>query len=155
MLFLFSLRVISVIWGLISDKVADAAGQQLDTTLNRIRDDISRRWQAVGMLKSILPSIHYPWEIKSHSIELLLSIMDGYDPKESDDSSVDLSSFTPSIFAVLKVQLLFYFSLEESFPNSVCSYRGITFQGIERIIICAPDASSRKKYFGALKKACY
>ncbi|XP_020265679.1 aberrant root formation protein 4 isoform X2 [Asparagus officinalis] len=117
---------LAVIWGLISDKVADAAGQQVDATLNIIRNHSNKRWLAVCMLKSIFSSIHYPWEIKSHSIDLLLSIMGGVDPKEAYDKSIDFASFMPGIFAVLK--------------------------GIERTVIGAPDASSRKRTFGALRK---
>lgn len=141
----------SVIWGLISDEATEAAGQQLDAAFNGIRHDFSRRWQALDMLKSILSSIHYPCEIKSHSIELILHIMDGSDAKESNNQSVDFSTFTPSIFAVLKVQSPFL-SWKGIFLKSTAHIVEWIFQGIEKIMIYAPEASSRKKAFAALKK---
>lgn len=117
---------LAVIWDLISDQVSEADRQQLNITLSEIRDDPDKKWQVVSMLKSSLSPIHYSWEINLRSVELLLKIIDGSDLKESHDSLIDLSSRMVSIFAVLK--------------------------NIERIIMCAPDGSSRKKVFGALKK---
>ncbi|XP_072969687.1 aberrant root formation protein 4 isoform X1 [Typha angustifolia] len=117
---------LAVIWGYASDDIAKSAGEQLEFVLKKIQNICIERWQAVGMLKRALASIDYPWEIKSKTIELLLSIMDRDRSEESDDDSIDFSPFAPSHF--------------------------ITLQAIERIMIGSSDASLRKKAFAALKK---
>lgn len=117
---------LAVIWGHVSEEVAKAAGEHAMATLNKIRDDRHGRWKALGSLKSLLPSVDYPWVVKSHSIDLILSMTDGTNPVESNEVPIDFSSLMPSIFAVLK--------------------------GIQRTMIGAPDASLRKKAFLALKK---
>ncbi|THU63714.1 hypothetical protein C4D60_Mb01t18750 [Musa balbisiana] len=127
----FSLAVngaaLAVIWGYINNEVAKAAGDQLTAVLDKIRSNRSERWQVIGMLKPILSSIDYSWEIKYHCIDLLASIMDGTNTEEhNDDNDIDFSSVMPSLFT--------------------------TLQAIQRIMISASDASIRKKAFATLRK---
>ncbi|XP_065007733.1 aberrant root formation protein 4-like [Musa acuminata AAA Group] len=127
----FSLAVngaaLAVIWGYINNEVAKAAGDQLTAVLDKIRSNRSERWQVIGMLKPILSSIDYSWEIKYHCIDLLGSIMDGTNTEErNDDNDIDFSSVMPSLFT--------------------------TLQAIQRIMISASDASIRKKAFATLRK---
>nr|XP_010913381.1 aberrant root formation protein 4 isoform X2 [Elaeis guineensis] len=124
--FVMSGATLAVIWGHISDEIAKAAGEQLISVLNKIRNDRTVRWQAIGMFKYILSSIDYPWEIKSHSVELLLCMMEGINSEESSDNHTDFSCFMPSLFSSL--------------------------QAVERIMIGASDASLRKKAYSALRK---
>lgn len=59
------------------------------------------------MLKPILSSIDYSWEIKYHCIDLLGSIMDGTNTEEhNDDNDIDFSSVMPSLFTTLQVLLV-------------------------------------------------
>lgn len=59
------------------------------------------------MLKPILSSIDYSWEIKYHCIDLLASIMDGTNTEEhNDDNDIDFSSVMPSLFTTLQVLLI-------------------------------------------------
>ncbi|EHA8588165.1 aberrant root formation protein 4 [Cocos nucifera] len=124
--FVMSGATLAVIWGHVSDEIAKAAGEQLISVLNKIRNDSTVRWQAIGMFKYILSSIDYPWEIKSHSVELLLYMMEGINSEESSDNHTDFSCFMPSLFSAL--------------------------QAVERIMIGASDASLRKKAYSALRK---
>lgn len=116
---------LTVIWCHISDEVVKATGKQLDDVISKIRKDRFRRWQATGMFKHTLSSIDYPWNIKSHGIDVLLSMFDGI-IYEEDDSGDDFSSFLPNLFSSL--------------------------MAIERIMIGAPDPSLRKRAFIALRK---
>ncbi|XP_008802004.1 aberrant root formation protein 4 isoform X2 [Phoenix dactylifera] len=124
--FAMSGATLAVIWGHISDEIANAAGEQLISVLNKIRNDCTVRWRAIGMFKYILSSIDYPWEIKSHGVELLLCMMEGINSEVSSDNHTDFSSFMPSLFSAL--------------------------QAVERIMIGTSDASLRKKAYSALKK---
>lgn len=117
---------LAVIWGHISDDVEKAAGEQLDVVVSEIRQDRFRRWQAIGMFKHVLTSMEYPWLLKSHCMDVLLSMIDGIIPDEHNDSDDDLSSFLPNLFTSL--------------------------MAITRVIMGAPDPSLRKKAFSALKK---
>ncbi|KAK8938697.1 Aberrant root formation protein 4 [Platanthera zijinensis] len=94
------------------------------TGLSKIQEARFRRWQAIGMFKHTLSSIDYPWNIKSHGIDLLLSMFDGI-IYEEDDSGVDFSSFLPNLFSSL--------------------------MAIERIMMGAPDPLLRKRAFIALR----
>lgn len=100
--------ILIVIWGHISDEIAKAAGEQLMSVLNKIRNDCTVRWRAIGMFTYILSSIDYPWEIKSHSVELLLHMMEGINSEESSDNHTDFSSFMPSLFSALQVVFSYF-----------------------------------------------
>lgn len=54
------------------------------------------------MLKPILLSIEYSWEIKSHCIDLLSMMVPGVVDEQNDDH-IDFSSFIPSLFTTLQV----------------------------------------------------
>lgn len=100
--------ILVAIWGHISDEIAKAAGEQLISVLNKIRNDCTARWQAIGMFKYILSSIDYPWEIKYHSVELLLCMMEGINSGESSDNHTDFSSFMANLFSALQVVFSYF-----------------------------------------------
>ncbi|XP_020103590.1 aberrant root formation protein 4 isoform X1 [Ananas comosus] len=117
---------LAVVWGHISDDIAETAGEQLKSVLREIQNNQTARWQAIGTLKYALSSNDYPWELKSNTIDLLLSIMDGCNTEGSDDNYLDFSGFVPSLF--------------------------VTLQAIEMIMMGSFDASLRKKAFTALRR---
>ncbi|XP_020674855.1 aberrant root formation protein 4 [Dendrobium catenatum] len=117
---------LAVIWGHISAEVEEAAVEQLDIVISKIRQDCFRRWQAIGMFKHILISIDYPWIIKSHCMDVLLSMIDGIIPEEHIGSDDDFSAILPNLFT--------------------------TLMAIERIMMGAPDLPLRRKAFSALRK---
>nr|CAD1840159.1 unnamed protein product [Ananas comosus var. bracteatus] len=117
---------LAVVWGHITDDIAKTAGEQLKSVLREIQNNQTARWQAIGTLKYALSSNDYPWELKSNTIDLLLSITDGCNTEGSDDDYLDFSGFVPS--------LLF------------------TLQAIEMIMMGSFDASLRKKAFTALRR---
>ncbi|KAM0933876.1 putative YAP-binding/ALF4/Glomulin [Dioscorea sansibarensis] len=117
---------LTVMWGHTFEEVAKAAGEEIVAALNILWNDNAKRWQAIGMFKHTLASIDYTWEMKLHCIELLSSILDGGNSDESSGDEIQFSSFTTTIFAAL--------------------------QGIQRFIIGASKASSRKKAFNTFQK---
>lgn len=117
---------LSVIWGHISDEVAQAAEEDLTAVKDELRSNQMRRWQTVGMLKHIYSFINLPWDLKKEAINLLLCITDGNLSQKCDDEHTDLSSFMPNLFASL--------------------------QAIKMVIIYAPDTVLRKLAFDAFKR---
>lgn len=95
----------SVVWGHICDDIAKTAGEQLKSVLREVQNNQTARWQAIGTLKYALSSNDYPWELKSNTIDLLLSITDGCNTEGSDDDYLDFSGFVPSLFVTLQVPL--------------------------------------------------
>ncbi|XP_059461352.1 aberrant root formation protein 4 isoform X2 [Corylus avellana] len=117
---------LSVVWGHISDEVAQAAEEDLTAVKDELRSNQMRRWQTVGMLKHIYSFVNLPWDLKKHAIDLLLCITDGNISQKCDDEHTDLSSHIPSLFAAL--------------------------QAIKMVIIYAPDTVLRKLAFDAFKR---
>jgi hypothetical protein len=93
----------TVIWGHISDEVAQAAEEDLTAVKDELRSNQMRRWQTVGMLKHVYSLVNLPWDLKKHAINLLLCITDGNISQKCDDEHTDLSSHIPSLFAALQV----------------------------------------------------
>ncbi|XP_020584062.1 aberrant root formation protein 4 isoform X2 [Phalaenopsis equestris] len=117
---------LAVIWGHISDEVEKAAGEQLDIVVTEVRQDRFMRLKAIGMFTHILISVEYPWIIKSHCLDVLLSMIDGIISEEQNDVDDDFSSFLPNLFTSL--------------------------MAIKSIMMGAPDPSLRKKAFNAFRK---
>ncbi|KAG6533741.1 hypothetical protein ZIOFF_007616 [Zingiber officinale] len=116
---------LAVIWARINDGITKTDTEKLTSVLTKLQSNRTERWQAIGMLKPILLSIEYSWEIKSHCIDLLsMMVPDVVD--EQNDAHIDFSSFIPSLFTIL--------------------------QAIQRIMIYATDVPLRKKAFSTLKK---
>lgn len=116
---------LAVVWTYMHDDMSKYAGPQLESALKAVQDNYMRKWQAINMFRYTLPSINYPWVIKSHSIDLLLTLVDE-NLIEETNNDVDFISSAPQVFATLKA--------------------------IENVMIAAPDALMRKKAFAALKK---
>ncbi|KAL6839152.1 hypothetical protein ACP4OV_031043 [Aristida adscensionis] len=117
--------MLAVVWTFMYDDMTKYAGAELELALEEIQDNYMNKWEAITMLKYVLSSINYPWIIKSHSINLLLTLAHENDIEEITDH-VDFTFWTPRIFATLKA--------------------------IESVMMSAPEALVRKKAFAALKK---
>ncbi|GAV70567.1 Kinetochor_Ybp2 domain-containing protein [Cephalotus follicularis] len=120
---------LSVIWGHISDRVAQAAEENLSAVKGELQSNQTTRWQSLGMLKHALSLATLPWELKKHAIDFLLSIMDGnvsLNCKLCHDEHSDCSTYMPSLFAAL--------------------------QAITMVMMYAPDPVLRKNAFEALKR---
>uniref|UniRef100_A0ACD6A2B4 Uncharacterized protein n=1 Tax=Avena sativa TaxID=4498 RepID=A0ACD6A2B4_AVESA len=113
-----------VVWTSIHDDISKYAGAELESALKQVQDDYSRKWEAINMFRYVLPSVNYPWVIKSHCMDLLLTLVDDKCSEETN-SHVDFP-YSTQCFATLKA--------------------------IERVMIAAPDALMRKKAFVALKR---
>ncbi|XP_074587195.1 aberrant root formation protein 4 isoform X2 [Curcuma longa] len=116
---------LAVIWAQINDGIAKTDTEKLTSVLTKLQSNRTERWQAIGMLKPILLSIEYSWEIKSHCIDLLSMMVPGVVDVQNDDH-IDFSFFIPSLFTAL--------------------------QAIQRIMIYATDVPFRKKAFSTFKK---
>ncbi|ONM01151.1 aberrant lateral root formation 4 [Zea mays] len=119
---------LSVVWTLMHDDkdMSKYAGEELELAVKEVQGNHMEKWEAINMLKYVLSSIHYPWIIKSHSLNLML-ILSGEDHVEEINNHVDFTCFAHRIFETLKA--------------------------IESVMIAAPMALVRKKAFAALKKA--
>ncbi|KAA8525540.1 hypothetical protein F0562_007407 [Nyssa sinensis] len=117
---------LAVIWGHMSNEVAQAAEQDLAVVKDVLRSNQTKRWQAVGMLKYIFSCVMLPWEFKKHAINFLLCIVDGNVPHQCNNGHIDCSVYMPSLFAAL--------------------------QAVEMVIMYAPEAVLRKSAFDALKR---
>ncbi|CAO2164712.1 unnamed protein product [Urochloa humidicola] len=117
--------MLTVVWAYMYDDMSKYAGEELELALKEVQGNHMMKWEAINMLKYVLSSICYPWIIKSHSINLLLSLA-GENYVQETNNHVDFTSYAPRIFATLKA--------------------------IESIMMAAPEASMRKKAFAALKK---
>ncbi|KAJ0090255.1 hypothetical protein Patl1_12539 [Pistacia atlantica] len=117
---------LSVIWGHVSDQVAQAAEEDLTAVKSELKSNQTKKWQAIGMLKHILSSGNLPYEFKEHAINFLLDITDENISQENDGDHNDFSSYMPSVFAAL--------------------------QAVVMVIICSPSSALRKKTFDAFKR---
>ncbi|KAG6643752.1 hypothetical protein I3843_08G008500 [Carya illinoinensis] len=117
---------LSVIWGHISDEVAQAAEEDLTTVKDELRSNQLRRWQTVGMLKHMYSFVSLPSDLKKHAIDFLLCITDGNVSQNLDDEYIDFALYMPSLFAAL--------------------------QAIKMVIIYAPNTVLRKLAFDAFKR---
>ncbi|KAH7841425.1 hypothetical protein Vadar_029718 [Vaccinium darrowii] len=117
---------LAVIWGFISNELAQAADEDLVAVKAELSSDQTKRWQALGMLRNIFTCVNLPWELKKQAINFLLSILDGSVLHEHDNKHMECLYDTPSIFA--------------------------TLQAIQMVIIYAPEAEIRRNAFHALKK---
>lgn len=102
-----SLIYFTVVWTYMHDDMSKYAGPQLESALKAVQDNYMRKWQAINMFRYTLPSINYPWVIKSHSIDLLLTLVDE-NLIEETNNDVDFISSAPQVFATLKVMLCLF-----------------------------------------------
>ncbi|CAD6339725.1 unnamed protein product, partial [Miscanthus lutarioriparius] len=118
---------LSVVWTHMYDDndMSKYDGEQLELALKEVQGNHMKKWEAINMLKHVLSSIHYPWIIKSHGLNLML-ILAGENHVEEINNHVDFTCYAPRIFATLKA--------------------------IESVMMAAPVALVRKKAFVALKK---
>ncbi|KAF5748146.1 hypothetical protein HS088_TW04G00096 [Tripterygium wilfordii] len=117
---------VSVIWGFNADEVAWAANENLSAVKDELRSNRINRWQAVGMLKHIFSSINLPWDLKKHTFDFLLCIMDGNTSHKCSGEHQDNSIYMPTLFAAL--------------------------QAITLAIIYTPETVLRKNAYEAFKK---
>ncbi|GMQ02943.1 hypothetical protein CsSME_00048954 [Camellia sinensis var. sinensis] len=117
---------LSVIWGYISNEVAQAAEEDLAAVKAELSRNQTKRWQALGMLRNIFSCGNLPWELKKQAINFLLCIVDGNVSHEYNNEHVECLIYMPSLLA--------------------------TLQAVEMVVIYAPDAVLRRNAFDALKK---
>ncbi|XP_048539678.1 aberrant root formation protein 4 isoform X4 [Triticum urartu] len=113
-----------VVWTSMHDDMSKYAGAEFESALKEVQDNCIRKWEAINMFRYVLSSVNYSWAIKSHSLDLLLTLVDDKCSEETNDH-VDFP-YSTQIFATLKA--------------------------IERVMIAAPDTLMRKKAFSALKR---
>ncbi|KAM0922327.1 hypothetical protein ACQ4PT_006261 [Festuca glaucescens] len=118
------LSYLTVMWTSVHDDMSKYAGAELESALKQVQDDYIMKWKSINTFRYVLSSVNYPWIIKSHSIDLLLTLVDDKCSEETN-SHVDFP-YSTQFFATLKA--------------------------IERVMITAPDALMRKKAFAALKR---
>ncbi|XP_061363892.1 aberrant root formation protein 4 isoform X2 [Gastrolobium bilobum] len=116
---------LSVIWGHASKEVAHTAKEDLVAIKDELRNNQTKRWQAIGTLKHVLSFVNLPWELKKHTINFLLCITDGAIPGNYDDEHSEWSSYMPNLFSAL--------------------------QAVKMVIMYAPDPELRKEAFAVLK----
>ncbi|XP_054798333.1 aberrant root formation protein 4 isoform X2 [Prosopis cineraria] len=118
--------VFGVIWGYVSKEVSEATKEDLDVIKNELCSAQTKRWEALGTLKHALSFVNLPWELKRHTINFLLCVIDGHVPDKHDDELYEWSTYMPNVFSAL--------------------------QAIVMVIMCAPDTDYRKKAFDLLKR---
>ncbi|CAI0416547.1 unnamed protein product [Linum tenue] len=96
---------LSVIWGHISNEIAEQAGENMSALKDKLQHNQVQRWEAIGMLKHIFSSVILPWDIKRHTVEFLLGITNGsFTPNcHNDEPITDCSIYMPSLFATAQV----------------------------------------------------
>jgi glomulin len=99
----------TVVWTLMHDDkdMSKYAGEELELAVKEVQGNHMEKWEAINMLKYVLSSIHYPWIIKSHSLNLML-ILSGEDHVEEINNHVDFTCFAHRIFETLKVSLFVF-----------------------------------------------
>lgn len=149
-----------VIWGHVSEEVAQAAKEDMIAVKDELRNNQIKRWQAIVALKHVLSFVSLPWELKKHTINFLLCITDGDIRGKCEDEHSQWPSYMPNIFSALQVL---------QFPTSVCLslldlllfqqaadtlftfYYTIIFQAVKMVIMYAPNPELRKNSFAVLK----
>ncbi|TKY58104.1 Aberrant root formation protein 4 [Spatholobus suberectus] len=116
---------LSVIWGHVSEEVAHTTKEDLIAIKDELRNNQTKRWQAIGTLKHVLSFVNLPWELKKHAIDFLLCITDGDVSRNYNVEHSEWSSYMPSLFSAL--------------------------QAVKMVIMYAPDPELRKKSFAVLK----
>lgn len=114
---------LSVLWGFISEEVAQAANEKMSALRDELTTNQTERWQAIGMFRHVLSFAALSWKLKKHAIDFLLCIngLESFDDKQSD-----YISYMPSLFAA--------------------------FQAVQIIIMYAPDTILRRNGFDLFKK---
>ncbi|XP_020235649.1 aberrant root formation protein 4 [Cajanus cajan] len=116
---------LSVIWGHVSEGVAHTAKEDLIAIQDELRNNQTKRWQAIGTLKHVLSFVNLPWELKKHATDFLLCITDGDVSGNYNEEHSEWSSYMPSLFSAL--------------------------QAVKMVIMYAPEPELRKKSFAVLK----
>lgn len=116
---------LSVVWGHVSKEVAQTAKEDLIAIRDELRNNQTKRWQAIGTLKHVLYFVNLPWELKKHAIDFLLSITDEGVSRNYNKERSEWSSYVPSLFSAL--------------------------QAVKMVIMYAPEPELRKKSFAVLK----
>ena len=59
-------------WGHDLEEVAQTAKENLIAIKDELRNNQTKRWQAIGTLKHVLSLVKLPWELKKHAIKYQL-----------------------------------------------------------------------------------
>ena len=95
--------ICTVLWGDLSNDVADATKEELDAVKGELRSNQTKRWEAIYMLKHIFASAKLPWMLKRHAINFLFCIMEGVEFLEHNDEPLDYSVYMPRLYTALQV----------------------------------------------------
>ncbi|CAI9118546.1 OLC1v1020133C1 [Oldenlandia corymbosa var. corymbosa] len=118
---------LAVIWGSKWNEVATAAEGDIAALQDELQSSQTKRWEAVGMLKHVFLCVHLPWELKQHSINFLLSVMEVNSSQATPcHPEAEFSADMPSVYTAL--------------------------QAVQAVIMYAPDAVIRRNAFLAFKK---
>jgi hypothetical protein len=96
------------------------AGAELESAVKQVRDDYTMIWEAINTFRYVLSSVNYPWVIKSHSIDLLLTLVD-HKCSEETNSHVDFP-YSTQFFATLKVILALSYKCVEHIQIYVLTF---------------------------------
>lgn len=132
-------RVLSVIWGHVSDEVAKAAGEDLNVVRYKLKHSQTERWKAIGMLKYVLSTVGQSWELNTHAIDFLLSILDENVSRKCQWNHLDCSSYEPSLFSALQVPFSIacdLFNVFIIFLKTKCNFSGC-FKGHYAYVGCS------------------
>lgn len=66
----------AVIWAYISYETAQDTKECFDAFIQKFRSSQTTRWQALGMLSFVIDSMDQSWEIKDHTLDFLLHVID-------------------------------------------------------------------------------
>ena len=112
-----------MIWGHISDEVAQAARQDIHALKTELRSSQESRWSAVGFMKCVLSIGDLPWNLKKHALDFLLTITLNIDQHEMSED-ITFSLHTSSVISTL--QVIFYRVLMSE-PVNQCALFGLIF----------------------------
>ncbi|RVW53824.1 Aberrant root formation protein 4 [Vitis vinifera] len=148
---------LAVICGHMSNTVAQSAEEDLTVLKDALQSNQTKRWQAVGMLKHIFSSANLPWELKKHTINFLLWIMDGNLSEKCNDEVSDCSSYVPGLFASLQAieMVIMYTSDSVLRRNAFNSFKkmdgdlGLTKERFRRKLDCGTDNFYPRRAGGA------
>lgn len=129
------------------------AGEELELAVKEVQGNHMEKWEAINMLKYVLSSIHYPWIIKSHSLNLML-ILSGEDHVEEINNHVDFTCFAHRIFETLKVSLFVFIKNVVIFVF-YCINILVTFIGHWKRYDCCPYGIGAEKSICCFEKGKY
>ncbi|VFQ84788.1 unnamed protein product [Cuscuta campestris] len=117
---------LAVIWGYKFDEAAVAAAEDVAAVKKELQNNPTKRWQTVGMLKHVFSCAPLSWDLRTHALDFLHSIMDECQCNKAHNEQLDCFSYITSLHAGLSA--------------------------IQLVIMHAPSAVIRKSAYDAFNK---